>query len=81
MQLELMCAEETLRGYEQRIAAHAERERIIRLYTSPPCEQQNSSRAAREKPLAAVIKTVARWLALLRWTGMPRRKSPWTALS
>lgn len=80
MQLELFCAEETVRGYEQRIAAHAGRERIIRLATSR-CENQGRRQAAQEIPFAGPIAAVVRWTSLLRCAAMPRRWNPCSALS
>ncbi len=80
MQLELFCAEETVRGYEQRIAAHVVRERIIRLATSR-CENQSRRQAAQKISFAGPIAAVVRWASLLRCAAMPRRWNPCAALS
>ncbi len=81
MQLELFCAEETVRGYELRIAAHAERERIIRLLASPRCESQTRPRAVRKTLPISLIEAVTRGISFLWCTAIPRRWSSCTALS
>jgi hypothetical protein len=81
MQLELFCAEETVRGYEQRIAAHAERERITRLLTSPRCERQTHPGAVSRILPKSLIEAVARRIDFLWCSAIPRRWSSCTALS
>jgi hypothetical protein len=80
MQLEVFCVEETVRGYQQRIAAHAERERIALLLTPPRCAG-HTRRAARQALPISLIGAVARGISFLRCTAMPRRWSSCTALT
>jgi hypothetical protein len=81
MQLELFFPEETVRAYEQRIAAHAERERITRLLTSPGCESTFCPRAVSQILPIPVIGAVARRVSFLWCTAIPQRWSSCTALS
>ena len=81
MQLELFCAEETVRGYEQRLTAHVEHERITRLLATPRCQSQTRRRAVTRIPPISLIDAVARGIHFLWCTAMPRRRSSCTALS
>lgn len=81
MQLELFCAEETVRGHEQRVTAHAERERTARLLNARRCahrgSQQTSGAISRASRVEAVVQR-----ANLSWCSvMPRRWNPCLVLS
>ncbi len=81
MQLELFCAEETVRGYEQRIASHVQRERNARLLTTHRCQSQTRNRAAKQRVPISHFETVAHKIHFLWCTATVRRRSSCTALS
>lgn len=76
MQLELFCAADTVRGYEQRIAAHAERERVSRLLIAQRCEYGDSHKVSRSLSLANRVKAGLRRPNPFWCIVMPRRWSP-----
>ena len=81
MQLELFCADETVRGYEQRIASHVERERTTRLLTASRCEDQVRTGAGTNPQPISRIAAVARMCHRFWCTAMPRRWRPCPVLS
>lgn len=76
MQLELFCAEDTVRGYEQRITAHAEHERVTRLLIAQRCDYGSTRKISRSLSLASRIKAELRRPNRLWCIVMPRRWSP-----
>ena len=81
MQLELFCAEETVRSHEQRIASHVQRERLSGLLDVPRCQGQGRRPAARQISLDAFIQEARQRLAHFWCAAMPRRWSSCSALS
>lgn len=81
MQLELFCAEETVRTYEQRIASHVQRERLARLLATPRCTKRDHRRSATWLPMAADVAASHRGHQLFWCLVMPRRWNPCSALS
>ena len=81
MQLELFCAEETVRTHEQRIASHVQRERIARLLASPGCANRDRQPAVHRIPVTAYGEATRRRLFRFWCLVMSRRWSPCSALS
>ena len=81
MQLELFCAEDTMRTYEQMIASHVQRERQIRLLESPGSENRVQEQVKRQTPLAACIEATRRKINLFSCLVTSRRWSPCSAQS
>ena len=81
MQLELFCAEDTVRRYTQRMTAHAEQEQITRLLTSAPGARLARRRDASKSLWSSRGESLARRVYLLWCTAVPRRWSPCPAPS
>lgn len=81
MQLELFCAEETVRQHEQRIASHVQREQMARHLASPRSQDWEHRRAPQRVPLAAYVEATRRTIHRFRCSVMLRRWSPCSALS
>ena len=81
MQLELFLAEETVRGYEQRIAAHAEHARTTRLLAIDRHENLARQPAAGRAGLASRIEASTRRHYRLWCRATPRRWVPCSAHS
>lgn len=72
MQLELFCAEETVRRYEERITSHVQREQLARLLASPRCTNRGHRRTAWQAPLDAFSSVNRRkqahvWCLVTSW--------------
>jgi hypothetical protein len=78
MQLELFCAEDTVRAYQQRMDAHAEREHVAKqLISTPRTHPKPSRRVSLPSWSEALARRVSRvWCAML-----PARLSPCPSLS
>ena len=80
MQLELFCAEELVRGYEQRIASHIQRERHARFLARPRCDKPQLP-AHHQPSLTARLQGLARRQSQVWCMALPRRWSPCPAPS
>lgn len=81
MQLDVFWAEETVRDFERRVAAHVERERNAELFASAQCRRNDRQPAVIPAQQRSRMRTAFRWHLHVCCRAIPRRWNPCLALS